>query len=315
MASVYYVHHLQPSLAWLFGLCVGILCLAFPLAGFVATLPGSLQLVSNLIRVCRMRQKAELVVFMWSLKNRQHLGAPSDADLHTNLQALGYTATGRESRAELVDRTREGHVLRVVHSMAAAPAVMTGYSLVAWALASFEGQENPSGRPSRQLPAETERQMRDLQLHIRGQAPAMWYLTPAWLVRLAHWIAGATPAPAQRVAGQSNAPAPGAAGGSIQGSQARDEATAAGSAAAADHSAPANEEAGTSAGAGATAAARMVSTRRCAQCGGQTAAGFKLKKCALCLQVRYCSADCQRAHWRAGHKEACPGGRGTSGSG
>ena len=31
----------------------------------------------------------------------------------------------------------------------------------------------------------------------------------------------------------------------------------------------------------------------------------KLKRCAACATQLYCSAACQRAHWRAGHKEEC----------
>jgi len=31
----------------------------------------------------------------------------------------------------------------------------------------------------------------------------------------------------------------------------------------------------------------------------------KFKKCSNCLAVSYCSAKCQKSHWKAGHKEAC----------
>ena len=27
--------------------------------------------------------------------------------------------------------------------------------------------------------------------------------------------------------------------------------------------------------------------------------------CSACRAVRYCSAECQRAHWKKGHKRAC----------
>lgn len=37
----------------------------------------------------------------------------------------------------------------------------------------------------------------------------------------------------------------------------------------------------------------------------QQGRGRELKKCARCLGRAYCSADCQRADWRAGHKEEC----------
>ena len=31
----------------------------------------------------------------------------------------------------------------------------------------------------------------------------------------------------------------------------------------------------------------------------------KLKKCQQCLASRYCSPECQKADWRAGHKRVC----------
>ena len=31
----------------------------------------------------------------------------------------------------------------------------------------------------------------------------------------------------------------------------------------------------------------------------------KLLKCSRCKRVRYCGRECQRAHWRAGHKAEC----------
>lgn len=46
--------------------------------------------------------------------------------------------------------------------------------------------------------------------------------------------------------------------------------------------------------------------RCCAACGtleGVAGVG-KLKSCSKCHSVRYCSAECQKAHWRA-HKPAC----------
>jgi hypothetical protein len=36
-----------------------------------------------------------------------------------------------------------------------------------------------------------------------------------------------------------------------------------------------------------------------------SAAAPKLKQCSRCETVRYCGADCQKAHWRSGHKQAC----------
>ena len=38
-------------------------------------------------------------------------------------------------------------------------------------------------------------------------------------------------------------------------------------------------------------------------CGSETALGLRL--CGRCRSVRYCSAACQAAHWRAGHKDVC----------
>ena len=44
----------------------------------------------------------------------------------------------------------------------------------------------------------------------------------------------------------------------------------------------------------------------CAHCGAAKSATVKLSKCSLCQAVRYCSAACQAAHWRAGgHRRAC----------
>lgn len=42
----------------------------------------------------------------------------------------------------------------------------------------------------------------------------------------------------------------------------------------------------------------------CAACGQPEGMAVKLKRCSGCHAVRYCGADCQRAHWRA-HKAAC----------
>ena len=45
--------------------------------------------------------------------------------------------------------------------------------------------------------------------------------------------------------------------------------------------------------------------RPCAQCGAVEPALGKFNKCAGCKVVRYCSADCQRAHWKTTHKGDC----------
>jgi hypothetical protein len=55
---------------------------------------------------------------------------------------------------------------------------------------------------------------------------------------------------------------------------------------------------------------RTCSNRRCANLEGDSEAGLQLARCARCGAAWYCGAACQRAHWRAGHKEACRGGRG-----
>ena len=48
---------------------------------------------------------------------------------------------------------------------------------------------------------------------------------------------------------------------------------------------------------------------RCTQCGAWAAdlarEDRKLLKCSRCKRVRYCGRECQRAHWRAGHKAEC----------
>ena len=42
--------------------------------------------------------------------------------------------------------------------------------------------------------------------------------------------------------------------------------------------------------------------RVCASCGTD---GAK-KKCSVCRSAWYCTSECQRRHWKAGHKKACP---------
>jgi hypothetical protein len=48
---------------------------------------------------------------------------------------------------------------------------------------------------------------------------------------------------------------------------------------------------------------------RCARTAGLTRADAKAlfppKRCSRCLVARYCSAECQGADWRAGHKLVC----------
>jgi hypothetical protein len=47
------------------------------------------------------------------------------------------------------------------------------------------------------------------------------------------------------------------------------------------------------------------SNPRCCCLEGLSEAEMKTQVCAGCRGVRYCSAACQRAHWKAGHKEVC----------
>ncbi len=43
----------------------------------------------------------------------------------------------------------------------------------------------------------------------------------------------------------------------------------------------------------------------CARAEGPSEAGVRLQACGRCRAVGYCSAECQRADWAAGHKAAC----------
>jgi hypothetical protein len=47
------------------------------------------------------------------------------------------------------------------------------------------------------------------------------------------------------------------------------------------------------------------SNPRCCCLEGASEAEMKTQVCAGCRGVRYCSAACQKVHWRAGHKEVC----------
>lgn len=58
-----------------------------------------------------------------------------------------------------------------------------------------------------------------------------------------------------------------------------------------------------------------VSTTRCSFCEESPQfAALTLSRCGRCLQAAYCSADCQKAHWKI-HKKYCRGPRTRSGSG
>ena len=70
---------------------------------------------------------------------------------------------------------------------------------------------------------------------------------------------------------------------------------------------------------GAAAAAAATSTsgpssspqqpRVCAVCGKQHSKQHKLRVCSGCQSVRYCSTECQQAHWRQ-HRKDCAGAGG-----
>ncbi|EJD41722.1 hypothetical protein AURDEDRAFT_186343 [Auricularia subglabra TFB-10046 SS5] len=50
---------------------------------------------------------------------------------------------------------------------------------------------------------------------------------------------------------------------------------------------------------------KLIKTK-CGRC-GQGATGTKLQTCSRCKSINYCSAACQREHWKAGHKADCNG--------
>eukprot|EP00878_Enallax_costatus_P009346 GHUV01009768.1.p1 GENE.GHUV01009768.1~~GHUV01009768.1.p1 ORF type:complete len:387 (+),score=74.62 GHUV01009768.1:293-1453(+) len=50
----------------------------------------------------------------------------------------------------------------------------------------------------------------------------------------------------------------------------------------------------------------------CLECGKEETDDQKLLKCATCKTARYCSKECQKAHWRNGHKQVCKAPEETS---
>ena len=61
-----------------------------------------------------------------------------------------------------------------------------------------------------------------------------------------------------------------------------------------------------------TAKLAMLSTAPQTTCSCCGAASSSLKRCGGCHAVSYCSVDCQRSHWKAGHKTACIASKGTA---
>ncbi len=53
---------------------------------------------------------------------------------------------------------------------------------------------------------------------------------------------------------------------------------------------------------------RLCSNPACLDLRGESEAERPLKACGGCGAAAYCCRECQVAHWRAGHKEACGGG-------
>ena len=45
--------------------------------------------------------------------------------------------------------------------------------------------------------------------------------------------------------------------------------------------------------------------KTCNACQAPEGTTLKHKICSACKQVFYCSPECQRADWKAGHKEQC----------
>lgn len=50
---------------------------------------------------------------------------------------------------------------------------------------------------------------------------------------------------------------------------------------------------------------RQCTLARCARCDAEEKVLNVYKRCGGCLSVKYCSEQCQRDHWKSGHKEQC----------
>ncbi len=57
--------------------------------------------------------------------------------------------------------------------------------------------------------------------------------------------------------------------------------------------------------AGALPRLRVCGGPGCANFAGPCEGALPLKQCGGCRAARYCGADCQRAHWREGHRAEC----------
>ncbi len=56
---------------------------------------------------------------------------------------------------------------------------------------------------------------------------------------------------------------------------------------------------------GALTRLRVCGNPRCSNFAGECEGVLPFKQCGGCRAVRYCGADCQRAHWREGHRAEC----------
>jgi TPR repeat protein len=48
-----------------------------------------------------------------------------------------------------------------------------------------------------------------------------------------------------------------------------------------------------------------TSASQCSFCSRGCESGLKLKPCSRCKVVFYCGEECQRKHWKEGHKAVC----------
>ncbi len=56
---------------------------------------------------------------------------------------------------------------------------------------------------------------------------------------------------------------------------------------------------------GALTRLRVCGNPHCSNFAGESEGALPFKQCGGCRAVRYCGADCQRAHWREGHRAEC----------